>query len=776
MNKKMTSFYVYILCLLVLLSGFSFYLEKTSPQSSHLTPQPPFPESSSGQALIKGGGDAVGVGGEVRKADEILVKFKNSDKINVIKTAQSHDFYKALDSYNNNPAVEYAEPNYLYRASIIPSDTYYNNQWYLQKIKATEAWNEVRESPDVVIAIIDSGVQINHPDLRDNIWRNTGEIADNGIDDDKNGFIDDINGWDFVNNIADPNPKFENGFTEDGILHGTVVAGVAAASGNNAAGIAGITWRARLMPLKVLNDKGEGDTNKVIKAIDYAIQNGADIINLSFVGFGFSQSLDNAIKRAYDAGVIIVAAAGNEQGEGEGYFLDQTPMYPACHDGANGENRVIGVVATDTLDQKAIFSSYGFKCVDIAAPGISIYSTVVYSPAHYINSKSFNKYYDGYWSGTSMAAPMVSGAVALIEQANPNFNRDQVINALLNNTDNINRLNPQFINQLGKGRLNIDRAVNYAKNKLVGKTANLLVAPYSNYVSLTKITDKDGSVEQEFFAYADNFSGGATVASGDVDGDGIEEIITGAGFGGGPHVRIFNIKGELKGQFFAYNPNFRGGVTVAAGDIDGDGIDEIITGAGFGGGPHVRIFDMYGDVKAQFFAYHPGFRGGVNVAAGDVNGDGKVEIVTGAGNTGGPQVRIFKANGQVQAQFFAYHPNFRGGVKVAVANIDGGTINQQMEIITAPGQGGGPHIRIFDNHANIRGQFFAYNKNFHGGVNLSAGDIDQDGIDEIITGAGPGGAPHVRVFETNGKLIGSFYAYEAGFDGGVNVGVIEVKK
>ncbi|MCK4553726.1 S8 family serine peptidase, partial [Candidatus Parcubacteria bacterium] len=637
-------------------------------------------------------------------------------------------------------------------------------------------WNEVRESPDLVIAILDSGVQINHPDLRDNIWRNINEIADNGIDDDKNGFIDDINGWDFVNNTADPNPKFEDGFTEDGILHGTVVAGVAAASGNNAAGIAGVTWRAQIMALKVLNDKGEGDTNKVIKAIDYAAQNGADIINLSFVGFGFSQSLDDAIKRAYGAGIIIVAAAGNEQGEGEGYFLDEVPMYPACHDGANGENRVIGVAATDTLDQKAVFSSYGFKCVDIAAPGISIYSTVVYSPTHYVNGKSFSKYYDGYWSGTSMAAPMVSGAVALIEQANPGFNRDQVISALLNNTDNINRLNPQFINQLGRGRLNIVRAVNYAKSKLVEKTTNLLVAPYSNYASLTKITDKDGNVEQEFFAYADNFSGGATVAAGDIDGDGIEEVITGAGFGGGPHVRIFSPEGELKGQFFAYNPNFRGGVTVAAGDIDGDGIDEIITGAGFGGGPHVRIFDMYGDVKAQFFAYHPGFRGGVNVAAGDVNGDGKVEIVTGAGNTGGPQVRIFKANGQVQAQFFAYHPNFRGGVKVAVANIDGGTINQQMEIITAPGQGGGPHIRIFDNHANIRGQFFAYNKNFHGGVNLSAGDIDQDGIDEIITGAGPGGAPHVRVFETNGKLIGSFYAYEAGFDGGVNVGVIEVKK
>jgi len=796
MNKKMTSFFIYFLCTLVLLSGFLFYPEKTSLQPPHLTPQPPLLNRRGGDELLsylgevgrgmdRRGGDVVGVGGEVRKADEILVKFKNSDKINVIKIAQppsfaettegKGDFYEVLESYNDNPAVEYAEPNYLYRGSIIPSDTYYNNQWYLQKIKATETWNKIRESPDAVIAIIDSGVQINHPDLRDNIWRNTGEIAGNAIDDDKNGFIDDINGWDFVNNAADPNPKFEDGFTEDGILHGTVVAGVAAASGNNAAGIAGVTWKAQIMALKVLNDKGEGDTNKVIKAIDYAIQNGADIINLSFVGFGFSQALDNAIKRAYDAGIIIVAAAGNEQGEGEGYFLDEVPMYPACHDGSVGENRVIGVAATDTLDQKAAFSSYGFKCVDIAAPGISIYSTVVYSPTHYAGGKPFNKYYDGYWSGTSMAAPMVSGAVALIEQANPGFNRDQVISALLNNSDNINRLNPDYLNQLGNGRINIAKAVNYAKNKLVKKTANLLVAPYSNYVSLIRITDKDGRAEQEFFAYADNFLGGATVASGDIDGNGVEEIITGAGFGGGPHVRIFTAKGELKAQFFAYNPNFCGGVNVACGDVDGNGVDEIITGAGFGGGPHVKIFDIYGDVKGQFFAHNKNFRGGVNVACGDVDGDGKDEIVTGAGNTGGPHVRIFKANGQVQAQFFAYHPNFRGGVKVAVANIDGGTTNQQAEIITAPGQGGGPHIRIFDNNANIRGQFFAYNKNFHGGVNVAVADIDQDGIDEIITGAGPGGAPHVRVFKTNGLLIGSFYAYEAGFDGGVNVAAIEME-
>jgi len=185
------------------------------------------------------------------------------------------------------------------------------------------------------------------------------------------------------------------------------------------------------------------------------------------------------------------------------------------------------------------------------------------------------------------------------------------------------------------------------------------------------------------------------------------------------------------------------------------------------------LFDNYGDVKGQFFAYDKNFRGGVNVACGDVDGDGRNEIVTGPGETGGPQVRIFNTSGDVEGQFFAYNNNFRGGIRVAVGDMDGGARNKKVEIITAPGVNGGPHIRIFDNFANVKNQFFAYNKNFKGGVDIASGDIDNDGLDEIITGAGPGGASHVRVFELNGELLGSFYAYEKDFEGGVNVGFIK---
>ena len=710
------------------------------------------------------------------RTDEILVKFKNSSKPATIKIALAGDFNEFLSYYRNLPEIDYAEANHTYQASIIPSDAYFNNQWYLQKIKAIEAWDNIRESPDIVIAILDSGVQINHPDLQSNIWLNKKEIAGNNVDDDKNGFIDDINGWDFVNNVPDPAPKFKLGFTEDGILHGTIIAGIAAASGNNAAGVAGITWQAKIMPLKVLDDKGEGSASKVIKAIDYAVSNGANIINLSFVGFDYSQGLDDAIKRAYDAGLIVVAAGGNEVGQGDGYYLDATPMYPVCLDGANGENRVIGVAATDTMDQKAAFSSFGSKCIDIAAPGVSIFSTVVYSPNNYIKDQPFNKYYDGYWSGTSVAVPMVSGALALIESANPALNRKEIIKALLDNADNISRVNPNYLGRFGKGRLNVAAAVNYAQSLLKNKIEKLLIGPKNGLVSLIKITDQDGKKDNEFYAYGPNFKGGISFASGDINHDGRQEIITAAGLGGGPHVRIFNASGELLGQFFAFKSNFRGGVNLASADINNDGSDEIIAVQASGGDSEVKIFNGRGQFLGSFYAYDNKFKGGLNITAGDIDGDGQAEIITGLAAGKIPEVRIFKASGVLAGQFLAYPKTFRGGVKVAVAMIRSDFGRQRADIITAPEKGGGPHVKFFDSQGNLLSHFFAFSSNFRGGVNLAKADVDNDGLDEIIVAAGPGGAPHVRVFKANGVIIGSFYAYEENFSGGVNVGSIKIIK
>ncbi len=189
---------------------------------------------------------------------------------------------------------------------------------------------------------------------------------------------------------------------------------------------------------------------------------------------------------------------------------------------------------------------------------------------------------------------------------------------------------------------------------------------------------RNGKQVLSFRPYA-AFKGNFGITAADVNGDGAEEIVTGAGFGGGPQVRIFNLAGQVKGGFMAYDKNFRGGVNMAAGDLDGDGVAEIVTGAGFGGGPHVRIFDMGGKVKSQFMAYDKNFRGGVNVAIGDVDGDGHNEIITGPGKGGGPQVRVFDMSGKEKNSFMAYDAKYRDGIFVAAYDINN---DGAVEILT----------------------------------------------------------------------------------------------
>jgi len=568
------------------------------------------------------------------------------------------------------PNVILASFDVNFKKTTVPTDKYYENQWYLKKINAPRAWNIINETPEVVIAIIDSGVQIDHPDLKDNIWVNKGEIPGNGIDDDGNGYIDDINGWDFVNNVSSPEPKFKDGYTSDGILHGTIVAGVVAASGNNNKGISGVTWKAQIMPLKVLDDAGEGEISKVIKAVNYAVDNGADIINFSFVGRVNSIFLRDAIQNAYDEGLIIVAAAGNDQESenGEGVFLNETPLYPACYEGRNGENIVIGVAATDGLDQKEKFSSYGSKCVDIVAPGDSVFSTVYYEPNIYLNQKSFSQEYDGYWSGTSIATPMVAGAIALVGTVNPSLKRDEIINIIKTNSDDISRLNPDYVGQLGSGRLNLYKSVMAAKSLLSINKVDLLVSCASNGTSTVSILNRDGELKEDFFAYNENFRGGVNVASGDINGDGIDEIITGAGNGGGPQVRIFKPTGEVIGQFFAYNENFRGGVNVktlsAKTNIREKNKKMIIVSPGPGLEPKVKIYNNKAELVEEFDAYNKNFLGGVYLASGDINGDGIDEVITGAGSGASPHVRIFEENGRLIESFFALDKNFSGGITV----------------------------------------------------------------------------------------------------------------
>lgn len=700
---------------------------------------------------------------------ELLVKYKNQEKISKIFFDPKRDIKEVMaEILAKESNIEIIEPNYLFKASYSTNDPFYSEQWYFEKIQAAQAWDLVRGGrEDVTIAILDSGVDIDHPDLKPNIWLNQKETIADRIDNDNNGYVDDINGWDFVDNIANPRPKLLPSYISAGIHHGTVVAGIAAASGDNNQGIVGLSWKVKIMPLRVLNNSGEGNVEDVIKAVDYAIKNKADVINLSFVGPNRSQLLLEALKEAWRQGLIIVAAAGNDA-KNQGQDLDSSPLYPICLDQGERENFIIGVTATNEIDKKAPFANFGANCVDITAPGTRIYSTLFYSSER----EEFKNYYGGYWSGTSLATPLISATAALIKSLNPSaISNKEIRDFILGNAEKIDYLNLELTGKIGRGRLNVYQAVNEAYQKLTQKSSDRYIIAASGKGSspLVKIFTSSGVLTSEFYAYQKDFQGGVNVTSGDVDGDGAQEIITGARQGGGPHVRIFDQNGNFKGHFFAYDKKFRGGINVAAGDLDGDGIDEIIVAPQKGDLP-IKIFNKDGRILNKFFAYHENFSGGVSIATGDLNGDGVYEIITGAGSGGGPQVRIFNLKGGVIGQFFAFYEKFRGGINVAVGDLDG---DGRDEIVVAIASEASPYLRVFDRFGYLRVQFLAYQPDFYYGVSLFVDTINSEGKAKIITAPFKGGGPQVRIFNPEGGVIGQFFAYSKTTSGGLSISVIK---
>jgi subtilisin family serine protease/Ca2+-binding RTX toxin-like protein len=343
----------------------------------------------------------------------------------------------ALATYKNSPTFEYIEPDYIVTtAATFPNDPGFPQLWGLHNtgqgggtpdadIDAPEAWDIQTGNPNLVIGVIDTGVDYNHPDLVGNIWTNSGEIANDGIDNDNNGYIDDIRGWDFAYN--DNNPMDVQG-------HGTHVSGTIAGKGNNGVGVTGVAWNAKIMPLKFLNDQGSGTLSAAISAINYATAKGVKLTNNSWGGGGYSQALYDAINAAGQQGALFIAAAGNSSQN-----TDINPAYPASYNLAN----IISVASTTNTDGLSSFSNYGLTSVDLGAPGSGIYSTL-----------PNNSY--GTYSGTSMASPHVAGAAALVWSQNPTWTAQQVKNALMNTGDSIAALAGKTVS--GK-RLNVFNAL-----------------------------------------------------------------------------------------------------------------------------------------------------------------------------------------------------------------------------------------------------------------------------------------------------------------------------
>lgn len=371
----------------------------------------------------------------------------------------------------------------------VAGDPRYSDQakvW--NQINAPAAWDYSVGSRKVVVAVIDAGVDTWHDDLRGNIWVNEEEVPENGLDDDRNGFIDDINGWNFIENNNNVRTSvFDVQDDPEAVRHGTVIAGIiGAVGGNNRDGV-GLNWRLRIMPIRAIDSSGYGSFAQVVAAVNYAVENGADIISMSFIGEDPVWSLREALRRAYDQGVVVVTAAGNHSREVSG-DLDVQPMYPACFDDSGGANWLLTVAAVDGSDRLSRFSNYG-RCVDIAAPGEGIFSTERYAPQF-----GYNRRFGGDWKGTSFAAPMVAGAAALLAGAHPDWRPDAIISALLATADNIDSVNPGYPGKLGAGRLNAGRALAAADK--IEPPGNTLDGPlyYYNKHGLWRRTIKNGAV------------------------------------------------------------------------------------------------------------------------------------------------------------------------------------------------------------------------------------------------------------------------------------------
>jgi thermitase len=377
--------------------------------------------------------------------------FETNDNFYLVKLAdeQTAEFLGAAAS---NPAFEYAEPNYIVKAlgekdapaEVTPNDADFGKLWGMKNvgqkdsegttgkvgsdIGATKAWAITTGNKDVTVAIIDTGVDYTHPDLKDNIFRNEAECSkgDNGIDDDANGFVDDCHGWNFAG-VSTNDPMDDN-------EHGTHVAGTIGGKGNDGQGVAGVNWNTSILPVKFLTGSGSGSLSDAVKAIQYATKMKAKVMNNSWGGGGFTQSMFDAIKEANDAGLLFIAAAGNDAQN-----ADNTPHYPAGYQLDN----VIAVAATTNTDALASFSTYGKRTVHIAAPGHKIYSSVPGGK------------YDTF-SGTSMATPHVTGAAALVWGTDVNQTYAQVKDRLIRSRDYVGGLSRKVANS---GRLNVYNAL-----------------------------------------------------------------------------------------------------------------------------------------------------------------------------------------------------------------------------------------------------------------------------------------------------------------------------
>ncbi len=603
-------------------------------------------------------------------------------------------------------------------------------QWAFRDTKAYEAWDITTGSRDVVVAVIDDGFDMFHPDLYENTWKNVEEIPDNGLDDDMNGYTDDVWGWNFVaedvNNDGkidereiignnDPRPQVvfrEAGTDLEAVHHGTLVAGIIGAVGNNSIAGAGVNWHVRLMNIKVLGNSGIGNVIHMSRAIHYAVDNGADVINFSLIAEA-DAGLSEAVEYAYNHGVAVVGAIGNN-----GMGLEQFPRYPACVDGP-GEQRILGVSAIGMNHQLAYFSNFGSSCVDITAPGIHIGSTVRYAPQY-----GFVQLYDDGWQGTSFAAPFVTGAAALIKSIRPEWGPKEIYDAILKNVHKTPPIDEAaYANLFGAGLLQIDKAVAYAASgaATIVRVADMrsrdayqvnpkidtlrsvdgvlpvfddvAVLPGQGEYEYVTIKQRDKKISdirvyspawKEMRSWQVPSLGASTIVTGDVDDRPGQEIIIAPLYGDTTLYRVYAADGTLLKTVSTVTKTKHAGVRMSiAHPADRD---EVVTLFAQGKTVTLSQYDKTGKVSQTIRL--PQAAAQDKPFAADINKDGILEYIR---VSPGGQVTVIDREGALVLSYAAYANSGKLGVTSWIGDVDR---DGQVELVVSPIDASGP-VRAF---------------------------------------------------------------------------------
>lgn len=441
---------------------------------------------------------------------------------------------------------------------LIPDDTFYDRQWGMDYVRAPEAWAQINNQQssvgtlgrgttgtrDVVVAQIDGGMDFSHPDLKGVLWTNPEEWL-NGKDDDEDGLVDDVHGWNFVNDSSDIRPIKSMLYMNGSFEHGTAVASLIAGRGNDNIGMAGIAWKAKIMPLVILDATGSGETDRLVEAIRYAVAHKADIISLSLEGDADDPAVKMAIQEATAQGVLVVIAAGNS-----GVNLDNQPVYPTCDQGAAGQS-VLVVAAIEENGARNHSTNFG-QCVNISAPGSNM---VAAKPTY--DEKGNTKDVSGYglWDGTSMAVPLVSGAAALLKAQHPDWTGEQLAARILATVQPF-RKGVEAVG-LGKGILDVGTAVTPAQVTKYGPWQLLAANP--GQIPFIRLTDEGGKLIYSFYAGNQSDKRGLRASFIHWDEDRLPDVLVAA-------------QGDESGAWRVYR---RDGVLLAAGRVSQDSDDKI---------------------------------------------------------------------------------------------------------------------------------------------------------------------------------------------------------